>query len=392
MNNFYSILGVRPEADAAEIKAAFKRLAMEYHPDRNPGNRQAEEMFKVINEAYHTLSDPLKKSRYDAMMNYNQPEAPEIDWREENRRRFLRWQMAQQKQYRFGKEYFKIQGLAFLVFTVIAGFCFALLHTATYVVKQQRTQHYQANSKALQQVDQLFSKGQFNDAFALIQTLGQEDPLEIRFRYAHDSLLHSLQSIADEHFETKDFSEAVAHYLVLKKHEDPVRMETLRQIALCQFYLGNYAESIQALKHLHNQDPRNLTLVYEIGTLYLDKMENPSEALPYFTLGKKLFDDNLTDVYGTSFELTMKPADVPDIYYEIFQGRARCNLKLKQYDEAVTDCNWAALLRPRMSDPYTLRGLAHAEIKKYDRACADLKKARALGATDAATLQRKYCQ
>ena len=65
MKNYYEILELPRSADATQIRTAFKRLAMQYHPDRNPGNKQAEEIFKIVNEAYHTLSDPLKKSRYD---------------------------------------------------------------------------------------------------------------------------------------------------------------------------------------------------------------------------------------------------------------------------------------------------------------------------------------
>ena len=57
MQDFYEVLGVNRQASQAEIKAAFKRMAMKYHPDRNPGDKQAEETFKLINEAYHTLSD-----------------------------------------------------------------------------------------------------------------------------------------------------------------------------------------------------------------------------------------------------------------------------------------------------------------------------------------------
>lgn len=63
--NYYDILDISKEASDEEIKKAYRKLAMKYHPDRNQGNKEAEEKFKDINEAYQVLSDPQKKAQYD---------------------------------------------------------------------------------------------------------------------------------------------------------------------------------------------------------------------------------------------------------------------------------------------------------------------------------------
>lgn len=63
--DYYEVLGVSKNADEAEIKKAYRKMALKYHPDKNPDDKEAEEKFKEAAEAYEVLSDPQKRSRYD---------------------------------------------------------------------------------------------------------------------------------------------------------------------------------------------------------------------------------------------------------------------------------------------------------------------------------------
>ena len=65
--DYYKVLGVARNASTDDIRKAYRKLAMQYHPDRNAGDKQAEERFKEINEAYQVLSDEQKRARYDQL-------------------------------------------------------------------------------------------------------------------------------------------------------------------------------------------------------------------------------------------------------------------------------------------------------------------------------------
>ena len=75
MKDYYEILGVKKDSSEDEIKKAYRKLAVKYHPDKNPGDKEAEEKFKEIADAYATLSDTEKRKMYDiggsGKINYN---------------------------------------------------------------------------------------------------------------------------------------------------------------------------------------------------------------------------------------------------------------------------------------------------------------------------------
>ena len=90
--DYYKILGGGREAAKDEIAKAFKKLARKYHPDLNPGNKESEEKFKEINEAYEVLKDEQKRKMYD-QLGPNWQQGPAV------RRQSVRWGQPLRRRY-----------------------------------------------------------------------------------------------------------------------------------------------------------------------------------------------------------------------------------------------------------------------------------------------------
>lgn len=71
--NYYDTLDVSKDASFEVIKKAYRKIAVKYHPDKKPGNKVAEEMFREVTEAYETLKDPAKRKKYDSQFTWSQP-------------------------------------------------------------------------------------------------------------------------------------------------------------------------------------------------------------------------------------------------------------------------------------------------------------------------------
>src|ERR671934_2650178 len=78
--DYYEVLGVSRSASAEELKRAYRKLALQYHPDRNPNDPQAEARFKEVNEAYEVLSDQSKRQRYDTFGHAGTQGMPGFDF------------------------------------------------------------------------------------------------------------------------------------------------------------------------------------------------------------------------------------------------------------------------------------------------------------------------
>ncbi|UII32000.1 DnaJ domain-containing protein [Fulvivirga ulvae] len=411
MLDYYKILGIPQAADYSIVKAAYKKLALKYHPDRNPGNKAAEEFFKVINEAHQLLSKPEKKSQYDLLLQYyyqqyqqKEPAQKEYYKHAANKSNYrsvydrygkTSWRNIPNYKtaptYRVDRNYFKIQFVTLASVTFIAFFIIGISKYNQHLKDVEATELKKKNEKVLSDAKSLYNKGQYRLALTTIENLIHQNPIEPQFYREKESMVASLTALTTQLYRKAEYSTAIRNLEVLRDYQSPMRLATWKMIADCNLQLKEYGKAIHALEYILIRDKSNIDLVVKVGDIYFDNLQKSEKALEYYTRAKYLFKEFQSASYGEAFELIMPAEKTPEIYYELFMKRAEANKALGDYEEAVTDYNWAIFLRPERSEAYLLRGDCRIRQGNNGKACRDWARASELGNADAHIRRNKSC-
>ena len=391
MLDFYQILGIPRSADHDTIKAAYKKLALKYHPDRNSGDKWAEEQFKQVNEAYQTLIDPQKRSKYDFLLNYSYqttqvyttpkppPRRPPKETNVYNRYGRYDWRKAPKYKtapvYKVDRNYFKNQILAFAVVLAFAVLAVSFAKLNQHLNEKEAARIEQLNNQKVAEARALYDQGLYRESLEMIIKLESENPIEHKFYEAKDQMLSNLNLMALSLFDKKDYSQAVTKLEVLRDFQHPMRLKTWQLMAECYMQLKEYRKAAHAYDYILIRDAGNLQLMLQIAELYHHKLNDIEKALDYYTEARYTFKKYQSDAYGDAFEFVIHPEELPESYFEMFKIRAELMFEQADYEEVIKDCNWAIFLRPERSEMYFLRGRAKYNLGQKGRACLDLKRA-----------------
>ncbi|UII24638.1 DnaJ domain-containing protein [Fulvivirga maritima] len=411
MYNYYQVLDISRGSDLNTIRSAYKKLAIKYHPDKNPNNKAAEEYFKLINEAHQILTDPLKKAQHDRFLSaiYDRPKnttqtgytttARPTKHTERcvyNRYGKYDWRKAPKYKnapiYKVDKEYFKNQLYTLLAVLVISTIIMGGLSINNYLKAREQEKIRIANQKVIDEATLKFNEGDYKEAIILLTELINAYPIEPEYSQEKDKMLSTLNHQAAGFFSEHQYTKAIKSLEVLRDYEHPMKLSTWKMIGECYFQTQNYRAAIHAFTYAFDHDKANVNLPIRIGDIYNENLNNPHKAQVAYTQAKKVFKDTYSAVYGDAFEFVLPVDKTPEVYYELFIKRGLTNIKTQNYKEAITDFNWATYLRPQRADGYYYRGVAEDKANLKNKVCRDWKKALQLGYEVDPSALSKYCK
>ncbi|MDH5604753.1 MAG: DnaJ domain-containing protein [Cyclobacteriaceae bacterium] len=408
MKDYYAILRVTKYASELDIRKSFKQLALQYHPDKNQHDPQAEEIFKEINEAYQVLSNPVKKSKYDFSISYmhraksytqnwsatppygNQKEKSiynrygKFNWK--NVPRYKKWQP-----YRIDKEYYKIQKITLGIFAAMILLAIGINVGRDYIAEIRKEFRRQENMLTLDSAHREFDRKNYDLSLEKMGRLVRNNTSDYHFYEERDSLMNELHKIAFHSYSHKDFRLASSLYSILYKYEWPQNINTLKFLSESYLKAGNTSMGIGMLEEILQRDPENIELLMQISKLYFEDLNMPEKAIEYLTQAKTVFRKIQVSIYGRAFEMAMVPSKSPEIYYRLFFTRGQVNMALYDYEEAYKDLNWALFFRPDSGIAHKMRAECGINSNYPYKVCSDLSLAKYYKVPVDDTLLSKYC-
>ena len=391
MATYYEILGISEHASLQEIRAAFKKNALKYHPDKNPDNIYAEERFKELNNAYQVLSNPQKKAHYDLTLNYarfsylNQNYAQQTKYSPTSYRKpppqpnYRYYRMRPQ----YNPRYDRIGNVwAMGLFITIVLFTTLYTSVNSYLDRQYRESMKSETEQLFDQALSNYHSGDLNSTFIILSKIDLE--------YTDRNVASFKQMVIDKILEKIDllykqesYHEAIDLLELLDENQRLLSLKYYFVLAKCYQYAEDFENAIRTFNYLSSFNYSTITNNLEVAGIFGEKLEDYDQALFYY---QKVIDDierYYKSTYGEAYAIVVKPEITPELHYTAHVEIAQAYLKSNMFNEALDACEWAIFLRPQYTETYELRGQCYLLVGKKREACQDWNRAALRGSKKA---------
>ncbi|UXP33935.1 DnaJ domain-containing protein [Reichenbachiella agarivorans] len=364
MFNYYDLLGVPVHATKAEIRAAYKAKAWQYHPDRHFGDQKMEEIFKLLNEAHQTLTDDKARFHYDVMLSYLSETTAETT----PEPRYVPPPVyARPKTVAMSSmENLRATAYAFLFAFGIA----LLIKLSIYFYEDFKAKEY---AELLLQRRELFeeiqSKTQSGDLEGSLKGL-----LELGHFYAEEKdvkqykedLLYEIRKRGDNHLKAAEYEQALSMYQLLK--DDPISASTyfMKNMAMAYKGAGDIKSAIDIYRTLHLYGYESMDFYWEMGQLYEEGLEDYEQALRYYQIGASMAVSSYEQSIGKAYSIVINADLVPKKHYDVYMKVAEMHYASQHYTEAINSISWTKEIWPDSIFQYQIEAKSRQQLGQIE--------------------------
>lgn len=380
MVNYYHVLGLTEEASPQEIKAAFKRLAVKYHPDKHPNRPEMEEKFKEINQAHQVLSDPYEKTRFDLKLKYQQfshpPHEPHT-YRPYSNQTHRRPPRPSYRPQRMDAR----QNIIATAYAFGITFLFAALVMSGVWVKQsideQKDQAYLAERRAtFEAAKGEFEAGNYLKAYDTMLSFKFFRVEERDMREFRDTMVDQIIEKGHKELENNKFQAAITLYnLAFELKPQLPYLGIKKRLVEAYKQAGEIEKAIAILEDFLASDFDIIASLVNLAEIHRDYLQNPDEAMENFQLAHRLAVKRYKKIYGEGYPILIREEHLPQSHFHLYSGLADMYLKIGNPQMAIKAADWNKYVWPDSVDAYATSGFAYLELENSLRACEEFESA-----------------
>ncbi|WP_370089341.1 DnaJ domain-containing protein [Ekhidna sp.] len=376
MTNYYHVLGLSEDATPAEIKAAFKRLAVKYHPDKHPGRPEMEEKFKEINVAHQILSDEYEKARFDLKLKYRQFSQNDTRPYTYQPPRPDQWKTRNRARYSSGRIDYRQNAIA-TAYAFGITFLIALLVMTGVWVKQSYDDHQLEKMLAERRTTYMdarkyFEAGEYKTAFEIMTSLDFFRTEERDMKMFKNTMIDQIAEKGNSHFRKKEYHEAISLYELVQEFAPDLPFYELRQKLAEAYKRTNQPEkAIDILKDFLVGEYEIISSLVKIAEIQHKELNNPAEALDHLLIAHRLAIKRYKTFYGDGYAMVINEKYVPRSHYYLYTYLADIYVELDDPEMAIKAADWNKYVWPDSASSYITSANAYLKMGRKDQACQE---------------------
>lgn len=402
MIDYYQILGVHSQASAQEIRQAYRKLAIRYHPDKNPGSSWAEERFKQIEEAHRVLSKAESRRQYDYLRLFSQQQQlnasaerqayPDPRRRAAAYRRPVAKPFPNARQAVTSRENLIATAWAFGIVFFIIALTFGVQRYQTYQKQQEASRQEQLAASMFNQAEEYMAAGNFNMAYELLRSIESETHFRQKAWQLRSHMMQKLSNKATGLYQMQAYQEAIPLYELYLRLNGQYEPQKYAELAFCYEQTEQWKKAVGIYEAVIAKEAQSMEAYHLAAQIYAFRLQQPQKAEQLYAKAANFLQEMYTNDYGEAFVIAIRPELIPESHAQLHVGYGRLLISMQRFKEAENAFKWALRLRPDMAEAQAGLAESYYFTDQPAEACRYWRMAAEQGLSAAEEARTLYCR
>lgn len=363
MLSYYELLGVTSKATKAEIKSAFKEKALLYHPDRHFGNTEKEEHFKLLNEAYQTLTDDYARAKYDLLRYSHTTHTSHQDYQTSDTN-YSRSEATERPRYKSkymrsapkinSKENIRATAYAFLFALVVAIIVKSFIYGLEMYRALENAEVLESRRAFYEVAQKKYRQDSMVRSLELMTSMGRFYSEEADMYDFKEFLIKKIRMEGDQFFEEQKYDQALNRYEALQAYTAMNSVSYMKKVAFAYKEVGDINRAIGIYRTMQLYGYQSMDFYYEMGILYEEGLGNYEQSLKYYQISADKAVDSYKGTIGEAYPIVINANMIPKKHYDIYMKVTEMKFKAGLYEEAIKSVEWSKGIWPDSSFQYQI--------------------------------------